>query len=85
MNLVSGDSISKIMVICSFPPHTHGNDKEEGLKKSGAENRPDKDPVPKPGNGSVANKQLTGQLCITYLAFTFTFAAFIISSWKEIG
>lgn len=41
---------------------------------------PDKEPVPKPGNGSAANKQLTGQLCIMYLPFTFTLAAFIISS-----
>lgn len=40
---------------------------------------PDKDPVPKPGNGSAVNKQLTGQLWTMYLPFLFTFAAFIIS------
>lgn len=37
-------------------------------------------PLQKTGSGSAENKQLTGQLCVMYLPFTFTFAGFIISS-----
>lgn len=84
MNLATGDSITEIMVM-SFA-HFHQihikmrkKQSRETLGRT-AENHPDKDPVPKPGNDSATNKQLTGQLCIMYLPFTFTFAAFIISS-----
>lgn len=67
--------------------HTEMTKNKVGKKKWGrrAKTYPGvKTPGPKPGDASAATKQLTAQLCIMYLPFPVTFAAFIISScWRR--
>lgn len=77
VNLPSGNSIF----------YTNGCEKEQETdEEKGFKNFKQrrvigiKIPLQKTGSSSAANKQLTGQLCVMYLPFTFTFAGFIISS-----